>query len=40
MDGTWKPNVKKITYMVCPSCKELMKRTDILKLGCIKCGQI
>jgi hypothetical protein len=44
MDGTWKPQNKMIKYVICPSCKQLMKSEEMVK-GiheelCWKCAEI
>jgi len=43
MDGTWMLKEKKISYVVCPSCKELVKKEDIVNNGfksCWRCVEI
>jgi len=43
MDGTWKPNIKIIKYFVCPVCKELVKKEEIINNGlksCVKCTNL
>jgi len=38
MDGTWKPHGTVIKYVVCSSCKQLLKKKDITKTGyCANC---
>ncbi|MDI6825679.1 MAG: hypothetical protein QMD36_00570 [Candidatus Aenigmarchaeota archaeon] len=43
MDGTWYPAKKTINYIVCPSCKQLVKGEDIIKGKneiCRRCAEI
>ncbi len=43
MDGSWCPPKKEISYVVCQSCKELVKENEIVRNGlkiCRKCAQI
>lgn len=42
MDGTWRPPKKVIKYVVCPSCKRLVKKDEIVKglNVCRRCAQI
>jgi len=43
MDGTWLPKHKRINYVVCPSCRELVKENQIIKNGykaCWRCAQV
>jgi len=43
MDGTWRPPDKEISYVVCQSCKELVKAREIVRNGlkiCWKCAQV
>jgi len=43
MDGTWMLKEKRISYVVCPSCKQLVKKEDIVNNGfksCWRCVEI
>jgi formylmethanofuran dehydrogenase subunit E len=43
MDGTWLPPRKKINYVVCQSCKDLVKKEEIVKNSlkiCLRCAQV
>jgi len=43
MDGTWVPKNRMINYVVCPSCKRLVKEEQIIKNGyksCWRCARV
>lgn len=43
MDGTWSPPDKEISYVICQSCKELVKKEEIIRNSlkiCRRCAQI
>jgi len=43
MDGTWYLRGKSINYLICPACKELVKKDDITKRKdgiCWKCSEV
>ena len=41
MDGTWRPRGKTTKYIVCQSCKNLVKRSDAVREGyCFTCIKV